>query len=119
MEGSSLVTDIRIVDEHTPLIFLTARTQNEDVIKGLKLCANDYLKKTFSMDELILRSKSLVCRRVALIKLWVENNVFNARSIDFYITRLRKFLKGNTSLEIVNSRRQGYILRQFYTNSST
>lgn len=168
-DGFSLVKDIRVVDEEIPLIFLTARTQNEDVIKGLEFGADDYLKKPFSMEELILRLKALLRRRVgktsavkvteiafgayrllpqqqqlwhkeklmqlsqreadlllmllqhknelldrrqALIRLWGEDNVFNARSMDVYITRLRKFLKDDPSFEIVNSRKQGYILRQ-------
>ncbi|NCD72433.1 response regulator transcription factor [Mucilaginibacter agri] len=166
-DGFSLVADIRLVDDEVPLIFLTARTQTEDVLKGLELGADDYLKKPFSMEELILRLKALVRRRVekvpvlvakefligeflfypqqqelhykskifglsqreadllllllqnknqlldrriALTKLWGEDTPFTARSMDVYITRLRKFFKESSVVDIVNSRGQGYSL---------
>jgi len=167
-DGYSLVRDIRTTNKRIPLIFLTARTQTEDVLKGLELGADDYMKKPFSMEELILRIKALLRRsemtesqtdvegdlvlgnllfnhqhltisgdgstaylsqregdllrlliryknqlldrRTALLQLWGEDNRFNARSMDVYITRLRKFLKTGTSLEILSIRGQGYKL---------
>lgn len=165
-DGFSLVTDIRLVDEQTPVIFLTARTQAEDVLKGLELGADDYLKKPFLMEELILRLRALVRRRIitpalpqtelqagrfrfypqsqeltseqetfelsqresdlllllirhknslldrrtALVKLWGEDSAFTARSMDVYITRLRKYFRKDPGIEIVNSRGQGYSL---------
>ena len=168
-DGFSLVADIRTVNDRIPLIFLTARTQTEDVLKGLELGADDFMKKPFSMEELVLRLKSLVrrntgnspsflpysaeliignfCfnyqrlelsygeqkaklsqregdllqllikhkndlleRNVALLKLWGDNSSFSARSMDVYITRLRKFIKSDPSLEIINYRGQGYSL---------
>lgn len=167
--GFSLVTDIRLIDQQVPIIFLTARTQTEDVLKGLETGADDYMKKPFSMEELILRLKALVRRSAqkqqlpsgpsvavslgkfffdhqrlelrddtgiyalsqreadllrlliqhkndllprstALIKLWKEDSPFSARSMDVYITRLRKFLKKDPSVEIINTRGQGYSL---------
>ncbi|WP_276485611.1 response regulator transcription factor [Paraflavitalea pollutisoli] len=166
-DGFALVEEIRVVDEHIPLIMLTARTQNEDVLKGFELGADDYMKKPFSMEELILRLKALVRRKVsqsadatpqqmtlgrflfrhqyleladganvstlsqreadllllllqhknqlldrklALIRLWGEDNPFTARSMDVYVTRLRKLLKEDTTIEIINTRGQGYSL---------
>lgn len=169
-DGYTLVKDIRMVDKSVPLIFLTARTQTEDVLKGLELGADDYMKKPFSMEELILRIKALLRRnnnqennseqpvtyhlgklqfsyqrleisgtaglavlsqreadllllllqnknklldrRTALLKLWGEDNRFNARSMDVYITRLRKFLKSEPSLAIQSVRGQGYKLAE-------
>ncbi|WDF57230.1 response regulator transcription factor [Mucilaginibacter sp. KACC 22063] len=169
-DGYTLVRDIRMVDKRIPLIFLTARTQTEDVLKGLELGADDYMKKPFSMEELILRIKALLRRnenqdlsvsqpaifklgqlqfnflrleiidkeetnylsqreadllllliqnknrlldrRTALLKLWGEDNRFNARSMDVYITRLRKFLKDEPSLVIQSVRGQGYKLAE-------
>lgn len=169
-DGYTLVRDIRMVDKRIPLIFLTARTQTEDVLKGLELGADDYMKKPFSMEELILRIKALLRRnenqdlnvarpvvyklgqlqfnfqrleiidkeeinylsqregdllllliqnknklldrRTALLKLWGEDNRFNARSMDVYITRLRKFLKDEPSLAIQSVRGQGYKLSE-------
>ena len=170
-DGFTLVKDIRIVDKHIPLIFLTARTQTEDVLKGLELGADDYMKKPFSMEELILRITALLRRREreedsetakfiyqlgklkfdsqrleitsaeetavlsqreadllllllesknklldrksALLKLWGEDNRFNARSMDVYITRLRKFLKYEPSISIQSIRGQGYKLVEY------
>jgi len=169
-DGFTLVRDIRTVDRRTPLIFLTARTQTEDVLKGLELGADDYMKKPFSMEELILRIKALLRRNAdqdtnalppasyqigrlnfnyrrleiagtsgtatlsqreadlfllllqnknqlldrksALLKLWGEDNRFNARSMDVYITRLRKFLKAEPLLVIQSIRGQGYKLTE-------
>jgi len=169
-DGFSLVKDIRTVNKRIPLIFLTARTQTEDVLKGLELGADDYMKKPFSMEELILRIKALMRRnenpesshmqnvnyqlghlqfnhqrleiygaegtallsqreadllllllqnknklldrKSALLKLWGEDNRFNARSMDVYITRLRKFLKSEPSIVIQSVRGQGYKLAE-------
>lgn len=173
-DGFSLVEDIRKVDELIPIIFLTAKTQTADVIKGLEIGADDYMKKPFSMEELILRLKSLnrrkglyelsnqtaaaavtdksntvgsfnfdhhrlelssggkavslsqreadllnllmenknqlLDRKTALLKIWGEDNMFNTRSMDVYITRLRKYLSEDTSVQILNVRGFGYKL---------
>ena len=167
-DGFTLVLEIRMIDDQVPIVFLSARTQTEDVLKGLEMGADDYMKKPFSMEELILRLKALVRRktqhsttaaspempigsyrfrhqyqellfgskaiflsqreadmllllvqhknellerRLALIKLWGEDNCFNARSMDVYITRLRKHFKNETGVEIINVRGQGYSLK--------
>lgn len=166
-DGFSLIAEIRVVDEDIPLIALTARTQAEDVVKGFELGVDDYMKKPFSMEELILRLKALLRRKVgktgealpanmqigrfifrhqylelsngtqihtlsqreadlllllvqqknqlldrklALIKLWGEDNALTARSMDVYITRLRKFFREDESIEIINTRGHGYSL---------
>lgn len=167
-DGYSLVTDIRMVDAETPILFLTARNETADVLKGFEIGGDDYMKKPFSMEELILRLKALVRRKVtrnfsthpekeitvgqykfrhqllellhgskiailsqreadllllllqhknglmerklALIKLWGEDNPFTARSMDVYITRLRKFFKLDPMIQIINLRGQGYSL---------
>jgi len=170
-DGFSLVADIRKVEELIPIIFLTAKTQTADVIKGFEIGADDYMKKPFSMEELILRLKSLtrrksmsgssnspslstpvnrvgnfhfdhhrlelidngkamslsrreadllkllidnknklLDRKTALLKIWGDDNPFNARSMDVYITRLRKYLLNDTSVQILNIRGFGYKL---------
>ena len=55
MDGFNLATKIRAQDTKTPIIFLTARTQTTDVLKGFEIGANDYIKKPFSIEELIVR----------------------------------------------------------------
>ena len=58
--GFEIATDIRKLNEDIPLIFLTAKTQTEDVVKGFKLGGNDYLRKPFSMEEIIVRIENLL-----------------------------------------------------------
>ncbi len=62
MDGFELCRNIRKVDKHTPILFLTARGDAEDRIQGLKLGADDYLTKPFHLEELLLRVKSLIKR---------------------------------------------------------
>lgn len=171
-DGFSLVEDIRKVNKLIPIIFLTAKTQTADVIKGFETGADDYMKKPFSMEELILRLKSLnrrtslqepanssyssvtainkvgnfyfdhhrlelmdngkavslsqreadllqllidhknqlLDRKTALLKIWGDDTPFNARSMDVYITRLRKYLLSDTTVQILNVRGFGYKL---------
>ena len=58
--GFELADEIRSINSDVPIIFLTAKTQTEDVIKGFKLGANDYIRKPFSMEELIVRIENLL-----------------------------------------------------------
>ena len=53
--GFEIAEDIRKINDDVPVIFLTAKTQTEDVVMGFKLGANDYIRKPFSMEELIVR----------------------------------------------------------------
>ncbi|MEN9298561.1 MAG: hypothetical protein RLZZ429_874 [Bacteroidota bacterium] len=53
--GFELAEDIRKLNDDVPIIFLTAKTQTEDVVQGFKLGGNDYIRKPFSMEELIVR----------------------------------------------------------------
>ena len=62
MDGFELVRRIRKQDQQTPVIFLTARSAVNDVVHGFEMGANDYLKKPFGMQELIVRIKALLGR---------------------------------------------------------
>ena len=62
MDGYELVRRIRKSDRQTPVIFLTARSAVGDVVHGFEMGANDYLKKPFGMQELIVRIKALLGR---------------------------------------------------------
>lgn len=169
MDGFTLTSEIRREDQKTPIIFLTAKSQTADVVKGFELGGNDYLKKPFSMDELIVRINSLLARsqpaveetppegdtvqigqylfnytkqtltrnnhseflshretevlwrlvrhrnqvmerKPILLDLWGDDNFFNARSMDVFITKLRRYLKDDPRIQIVNIRGIGYKL---------
>ncbi|MEZ4904129.1 MAG: response regulator [Spirosomataceae bacterium] len=58
-DGYALAQDIRQLDAQIPILFLTAKTQTTDVIKGFEVGGNDYIRKTFSMEELIVRVQNL------------------------------------------------------------
>lgn len=59
-DGFTIADEIRDLDENVPIIFLTAKTQTEDVVKGFTLGGNDYIRKPFSMEELIVRIQNLL-----------------------------------------------------------
>lgn len=164
-DGFTLAKEIRLEDNHIPIIFLTAKSQTQDVVEGFTIGGNDYLKKPFSMEELIVRIHNLLNRTklqktaesftigdytfdfpkqtlqykqedkvqlthreahllfhlsknrnevlersIILNKLWGNDDFFTARSMDVYITKLRKKLKQDTSIQIVNVRGFGYKL---------
>ncbi|MFO7615978.1 MAG: response regulator transcription factor [Bacteroidales bacterium] len=167
-DGFTLAQEIRRTDSITPIIFLTARSQTADVVKGFEIGGNDYLKKPFSIEELIVRIRArltdpsvtlkleddtdlfqignfqfdqkkqtlqlrgqvtklthreseilkLLCinrnqvveRALVLKKVWGDDNFFNARSMDVFITKLRKHLQGDPGIEIMNVRGIGYKL---------
>ena len=59
-DGFAIADEIRELDEDVPIIFLTAKTQTEDVVKGFTIGGNDYIRKPFSMEELIVRMQNLL-----------------------------------------------------------
>jgi DNA-binding response OmpR family regulator len=163
-DGFTLAKQIRDIDNRTPIIFLTAKSQTQDVIEGFNHGCNDYLKKPFSMEELIVRMNALLSsvrlqqndekimigaysfnkikqtlllngsiqtlthreaqllfhlsekrnetldRMGILKKLWGDDDFFNARSMDVFITKLRKKLKHDPEVQIINIRGMGYKL---------
>lgn len=62
LDGFEMVRRIRTKDNKTPVLFLTARTETQDVVQGFETGANDYIRKPFGMQELIVRIKALVDR---------------------------------------------------------
>jgi DNA-binding response OmpR family regulator len=66
MDGFEMVRQMRRTDKTTPVLFLTARSSTDDLVAGFKLGANDYLKKPFKMQELIIRVKALAGRAMQL-----------------------------------------------------
>jgi two-component system OmpR family response regulator len=167
MDGLALAREIRKVKPLIPLIFLTAKSQKDDILEGFRSGADDYITKPFSMEELLYRIQAimkrvnmaapgkkddlfsigkysfnplkqlliigdhevklttkeselleLLCRHgneilernFALKSIWIDDNYFNARSMDVYITRLRKYLKKDPSVKILNVHGRGYKL---------
>ncbi|WP_339606528.1 response regulator transcription factor [uncultured Roseivirga sp.] len=163
-DGFTLVKEIRAENEKIPVIFLTSKSRTEDVVEGFGLGGNDYLKKPFSMEELIVRIHALLDRKrkresseevnighyrfnlskqklvfggqeqtlthreaqllfhlsenrnavtdrgLILTQLWGNDDFFNARSMDVFITKLRKKLCEDETVEILNVRGYGYKL---------
>lgn len=64
LDGLSMTAQIRQNDPDTPILFLSAKSRTEDVVQGFETGGNDYLKKPFSIDELIVRVKSLLNRNM-------------------------------------------------------
>ena len=170
IDGFEVAKRIRETDITTPIIFITARSQVKDVVAGFELGANDYLKKPFSVEELIVRIKSLlrdkravisqyqnkdndlirignltfnptkntifyndttvhltsresavlnhlcqpdmesVPRKVLLQNIWGNDSIFNARSLDVFITKLRRHLEADPNIQLINIRGIGYKL---------
>tara|TARA_B100001741_G_scaffold91530_1_gene75045 strand:- start:6948 stop:7643 length:696 start_codon:yes stop_codon:yes gene_type:complete len=167
-DGFSLAKDIRKVDQDIPIIFLTAKSQKDNIIKAFKLGADDYLTKPFSIEELLVRIEAIlkrvpekdikelsdefnlgsytyihnqnllidkdkkkfslttkenellklfclninnkVERNAALIKIWGDDSYYNARSMDVYIAKLRKYLKSDPNIEIKTIHGHGFKL---------
>ena len=163
-DGFTLAKEIRLENKGIPIIFLTAKSQTSDVLEGFNHGGNDYLKKPFSMEELIVRIKALLNRielktnvenitigeylfnltkqtlafsseteqlthreaqllfylfekknevldrTFILNKLWGNDDFFNARSMDVFISKLRKKLKKDKNIQILNVRGFGYKL---------
>ena len=73
-DGFTLAKEIREKDEKIPIIFLTARTMREDVIKGYRSGADDYLNKPFDSEILLMKIRSILQRKS--IETMVDDNKF-------------------------------------------
>lgn len=116
MDGFEMVRLIRQKDNRTPVLFLTARSATNDVVAGFELGANDYLKKPFGMQELIVRLKALVGR--AFIQDTVQKAIetFDIGNYHFN-ARLQRLSYGNDA-NIELSHRESEILRRLCLNNS-
>jgi DNA-binding response OmpR family regulator len=163
MDGFDLAAAIRKADPDVPIIFLSAKTLKEDRLKGLRLGADDYLVKPFSIEELILKievflkrsakkapeksvyklgkyefdsanllvfsadekialtqresellklfidNKNRVLKREEILKsLWGDDDYFMGRSLDVFISRLRKILANEKGIAIENQHGVGF-----------
>ena len=64
-DGFTVATEIRAIDDHVPIIFLTARSMTEDRINGLTIGGDDYITKPFSMEELLLKIRIFLKRSLS------------------------------------------------------
>ncbi len=164
-DGFTLASEIRKTDTLTPILFLTSKGQSEDVVKGFSMGATDYIRKPFSMEELIVRIKAhldrqggqaqpsdwlplgtysfhpkrqllkfgiqeikltsreslllelllsrkneIAERSLILNQIWGTDDFFTARSMDVFITKLRKKLQEDPAVQILNVRGYGFKL---------
>jgi DNA-binding response OmpR family regulator len=165
MDGFTLGEKIKQAHHDMPLIFLTAKSLKEDIVKGLKLGADDYITKPFDPEVLILRINNilkrvytsvndeyqvsstilrfntleLICgkrkekltlkeaqllryfiinknkilaREDILTEIWGEDDYFLGRSMDVFISRLRKYVSEDTNIDIRTVRGTGFILEE-------
>jgi two-component system, OmpR family, response regulator len=168
-DGYTLAKEIREKNKEVPIVFLTAKTMKEDVLKGYKVGADDYLNKPFDSEVLLMKIKAIMQRKaadakpenvkfefnigkfhlnsklrflnfpgkepiklspkenellkmlamyeddlmpreLALTKIWRDDNYFTSRSMDVYIAKLRKYLKDDEKVEILNVHGEGFRL---------
>jgi two-component system OmpR family response regulator len=168
-DGFTLAKEIREKNTEVPIIFLTAKALKEDVMKGYKVGADDYLNKPFDSEVLLMKIKAIMQRKtsdsvadskqfefvigrfnlnsklrfltfdneepnklspkenellrllalhendlmpreLALTKIWRDDNYFTSRSMDVYIAKLRKYLKPDEDVEILNIHGEGFRL---------
>ncbi len=164
IDGFELAEKIRKINTEIPIIFLSAKTLKEDRIKGLKIGADDYLTKPFSIEELnlkieiflkrsnkkvelgthfyplgkyqfdsanflifnseekisltqresdllklFLNNKNIILKREDILKaLWGDDDYFMGRSLDVFISRLRKIISNEEGLTIENQHGIGF-----------
>ena len=168
-DGYTLAKEIREKNKEVPIIFLTAKSMKEDVLKGYKVGADDYLNKPFDSEVLLMKIRAIIQRKandvktdhvkfefqignfhlnsklrfltykneepiklspkenellkmlavyendlmpreMALTKIWRDDNYFTSRSMDVYIAKLRKYLKLDDEVEILNIHGEGFRL---------
>ncbi len=114
-DGFTIADEIRELNETVPIIFLTAKTQTEDVVKGFSLGGNDYVRKPFSMEELIVRIQSLLRNKAeGTTKLTADTVSFGK-----YTFQLHRQVLTNGKEERKLSYRESELLKLLYENRST
>ncbi|TMI65276.1 MAG: response regulator transcription factor [Bacteroidetes bacterium] len=109
-DGFEVADEIRNVNEEVPIIFLTAKTQTEDVVKGLTIGGNDYIRKPFSMEELIARINNVLRNKPEAKPL---SDMVNVGKFFFHINR-QTLNDGNEERKL--SFRETQLLKLLYEN---
>jgi DNA-binding response OmpR family regulator len=165
MDGFTLGEKIKEAHPEVPLIYLTAKSLKEDIVRGLKIGADDYITKPFDPEVLILRINNILKRAYSssndeyrisntvlninnleltcgntsekltlkeaqllryfiinknkvlarediLTEIWGEDDYFLGRSMDVFISRLRKYISEDKNLDIRTVRGTGFILEE-------
>lgn len=99
-DGYSIARSIRKVSQYVPIVFVTAKSQTEDVLKGFEWGGNDYIRKPFSMEELIVRINNLI--RISSGRLSRNNEAIMIGKYEF--NPLRFELKHGSSLKKLSHR---------------
>jgi two-component system, OmpR family, response regulator VicR len=166
LDGFSLARQVRAINQEIPILFLTAKSMKEDKLMGLRIGADDYITKPFSIEELVLKievflkrskiapsekvqnpyfkigsylfdyanlvlfldnQKQQLTQREAdvlkyfcqnmgkvlrrdeiLMSIWGDDDYFIGRSLDVFISRLRKYLKNDATVSIENIHSVGF-----------
>ena len=82
-DGFTLAEDVRQLNRHVPILFLTAKSMKEDTLKGFKVGGDDYMTKPFSMEELTARVNAILKRSAALPDQNDEEVVFEIGEYSF------------------------------------
>lgn len=114
-DGFTIADEIRELNETVPIIFLTAKTQTEDVVKGFSLGGNDYVRKPFSMEELIVRIQSLLRNKAEGTTKLTGDTV----SFGKYTFQLNRQVLTHGKEERKLSYRESELLKLLYENRST
>jgi DNA-binding response OmpR family regulator len=112
-DGFTLAKEIREIDDHVPIIFLTARSMTEDRIIGLTIGGDDYITKPFSMEELLLKIRIFLKRSLAAIDSINEKNFFKVGHFNFYFESL---VLDNNSEKKTLTYKEAELLRYFCEN---
>lgn len=121
MDGFEMVRRIRQTDKQTPVLFLTARSAINDVVEGFELGANDYLKKPFGMQELIIRIKALVGRAFSFTEeKSKETTLFEIGDYRFNaVTQRLAYTGGTQQLAFANTQRLAHAGAQQLAHAGT
>jgi len=111
-DGFTVADEIRELNEDVPIIFLTAKTQTEDVVKGFTMGGNDYIRKPFSMEELIVRIENVLRKKINEPEK-ITNDVVPVGKYQFHLGR--QLLKSGTE-ERKLSFRETELLKLLYIN---
>lgn len=166
LDGFNLAKNVRQLNSHIPIIFVTARTLSQDKIAGFEIGGDDYMTKPYEIEELLFKIRVFLKRKLIVEKanevvkigsftfdysnlsltvnqeermltqreadllkmlyenknkvvkrenilemIWGKNDYFLGRSLDVFISRLRKYLKSEKSLSLENVHGVGFMLK--------